>query len=93
LASQRHGTSSAAQSSTLTNISNAAVPISSIALTGTGASQFAFTDICGASLARMTNCTINAAFKPTIPDAETARVKVSGGGAGTRTVSLAGTGM
>ena len=89
---QHHGTSSAAQPITLTNTSNAAVAISSIALSGSGASQFSFTDNCGASLAHMASCTIKAVFKPTTTGAKSALLSVNGGGGGTRTVNLTGTG-
>jgi probable HAF family extracellular repeat protein len=91
--SQRIRTSSAAQSITVTNTSNTAVAITSIALSGSGASQFSFTDNCGASLARMAHCTIKAVFKPTTTGAKIAALNVNGGGGGLRSVSLTGTGI
>ena len=47
-ASQAVGTTSAAQTVTLNNTGNAALTITSIALTGTNASDFAQTNTCGA---------------------------------------------
>ena len=63
--SQAVGTASAAQTNTLTNSGNAALSISSIALSGTNPSDFAQTNNCGSSVAAGANCTISVTFKPT----------------------------
>jgi probable HAF family extracellular repeat protein len=90
---QKAGTSSASKSITMTNTSASAVPITGIALAGTGAGQFAFTDNCGKSLAGKAACTIKMMFKPTTTGAKSASLRVNGGGGGLRWVSLTGDGV
>ena len=85
-------TSSAAKSVTMTNTSPRAAAVTSIALTGTAASQFTTTNNCGHSLAGHHTCTIKVTFKPTTGGAKTAVLNVNGGGGGLRTVTLTGTG-
>jgi hypothetical protein len=64
LGSQPVGTTSAAQTVTLSNTGNATLNITSIAITGTNASDFAQTNTCGSSVAAGADCTINVTFKP-----------------------------
>ncbi len=85
-------TTSAAQSVTVTNTSAKAVALTSVALAGTGAGQFALINNCGKSLAGHATCVIKVAFKPTTKGAKSALLNVNGGGGGLRTVSLTGTG-
>ncbi len=77
---------------TLTNTSPKVVAVTSIALTGTDADQFAETNNCGSSLMGHATCTIKATFKPTTKGAKSAFLNVNGGGGGLRTVALTGTG-
>jgi hypothetical protein len=63
-ASQTVGTTSAAQAVTLSNTGNAALSITSIAITGTNAGDFAQTNNCGTSVAAGASCTINLTFTP-----------------------------
>ena len=90
--SQEVNTSSPTQSITVTNTGTAAVPITSVALAGTGAGQFAFTNGCGKSLAGKAKCIVKVAFKPTTKGAKSASLNVNGGGGGLRSTSLTGTG-
>ena len=95
-ASQAEGVASAAQSVTLSNPGNAALAISSIALTGTNASDYAETNNCGTSLAAATSCTVSVTFTPSAAGVRTAVLAVtdnSGNVAGsTQTTTLSGTG-
>jgi hypothetical protein len=89
-----HGTSSVVQSVTVTNTSTAAVPITSITFTGPNHTQFVKTKTCGASLAVGMSCTISVTFTPAATGAMTATLNVNaGGGDGTQTVALSGTGI
>src|SRR5205807_1017469 len=64
---QQTGTTSGAQSVTLTNSGTAALTISSIGLAGTNAGDFGQTNTCPISpstLAAGSNCSISVTFKP-----------------------------
>ena len=89
---QKVGTTSAAKSITVQNNSTFVVPITSIALTGSGAKQFSSTNNCGNSLLGKGSCTIKLTFKPTTKGAKSAVLNVNGGGGGLRSVALTGTG-
>ena len=92
--SQLVGTTSAAQSVTLTNTGNATLSISGIATTGTNASDFRQTNTCGASVAAGANCPINVTFTPSVAGAEAASLAVTDNAAGSpQTISLTGTGV
>ena len=85
---------SSAKTITLNNNGGVALPITSIAISGTNPSQFAQTNNCGATVPAGNRCTIWVRFKPTSTGSKTANVKVTGGGgAGTKTVGLSGTGV
>ena len=89
----RHGTGSSSQSVTVTNTSAAALPIRNIKLSGINPAQFSQTNTCGTSVAAGTACTISVEFKPTKKTSLTATLSINaGGGAGTQTVALSGTG-
>ncbi len=77
---------------TVTNTGPKAAAITSVALTGTAAGQFAQTNNCGKSLAGHATCTIKVTFKPTTKGAKSAFLNVNGGGGGLRSVNLTGTG-
>jgi len=86
-------TTSTAQSFTLTNSGDGALTISSIALTGANASDFAQTNNCGSSVASGAKCTISVTFKPTANGSRTAAVTVTDDATGSpQSVTLSGTG-
>jgi len=87
------GTTTAAQTATLTNTGNAALSISSIKLTGTNSSAFAETNTCGSSLDVGANCTISITFTAPSAGSFTASLSVADNAAGTpHAVNLNGTG-
>jgi hypothetical protein len=94
---QNVGTTSAAQTVTLTNSGNGALTISSIGLTGTNAGDFAQTNTCPISpstLAANANCTINVTFSPTAPGSRSASVSITDNAGGSpQSVTLSGTGV
>ncbi len=84
---------SSAQTITLLNIGGKALPITSIAIGGTNPFQFAQTNNCGTSLAPGASCAIAVTFKPTSTGSKVATLSVTAsGGAGTKAISLSGTG-
>jgi len=89
-AAQRVGTSSNAQTVTLSNTGTAALAISSISASG----DFTQTNNCAGSLAPNASCTINVIFKPSTTGARSGVLTVSSNSnGGATTVSLAGTGF
>jgi hypothetical protein len=74
---QNVGTSSPTQTVTLLNPGTATLNISSIALSGTNAGDFAQTNNCPASLAAGASCTINVTFTPTSAGARSASITVT----------------
>ena len=92
-ANQTVGTSSTSKSVTMQNNSSSVVPVTSIALAGSGAGQFALTHNCGSAVVGNGSCTIKVVFKPNTKGAKSATLSVNGGGGGLRVVSLAGTGI
>jgi hypothetical protein len=92
-ASQAVGSTSAAQTETLTNSGTAAFSISSIALTGANSGDFAQTNGCGSSVAAGAKCSISVTFKPTASGTRSAAVTFTDNASGSpQTVSLSGTG-
>jgi len=91
-ASQTVGTTSAPQTITLTDVSGTTMSITSIAVTGTNASDFAETNNCGTSLAGKASCTINVTFTPTAGGTRTAAISVTDNAGGSpQSVTLTGT--
>jgi hypothetical protein len=91
--SEQLDTSSTAQSVTVTNEGNGALPIASITLTGKNDSQFSQTNTCGTSVPAGSYCTISVVFAPTSVGSKVATLNVKGGGgADTQTLALTGTG-
>jgi uncharacterized repeat protein (TIGR01451 family) len=91
--SQAVGTTSAAQTVTLTNSGNAALTITGVTVTGTNAGDFAQTNTCPASLAASATCTISVTFTPALAGVRTANISIADNAAGSpQTVSLTGTG-
>ncbi|MDR3745766.1 MAG: choice-of-anchor D domain-containing protein [Acidobacteriaceae bacterium] len=86
------GTTSAAQTVTLTNSGSAPLNLTSIALSGSNAAEFSQTNNCAASLAAAATCTINVGFSPTASAAATASVSIAYNAIGSpQTVTLSGT--
>ncbi len=91
--SQGVGTTSTAQSVTLSNTGNAVLDISSITLTGTNAGDFTKTTTCGSTLAAGSNCAISAQFAPTATGTRNATITVTDNASGSpHTIALMGTG-
>jgi FG-GAP-like repeat/Protein of unknown function (DUF1573)/FG-GAP repeat len=87
--SQWVGTTSAAQTFTLTNIGSAPLTISSIAING----DFAQTNACGTSVAAGASCTITVTFTPTAAGTRSAMVTITDNATDSpHTVALSGTG-
>jgi hypothetical protein len=95
-ASQTTGTTSAGQTVTLTNSGTGPLTISSIAITGTNATEFAQTNTCPGSsstLAAGAKCTITVTFTPAAAGTRTASLTITDTAAGSpQSVSLTGTG-
>jgi sugar lactone lactonase YvrE len=80
----------AAQNFTLSNNTSSSLPITSILVTGSGASVFAQTNNCGATLAANSTCQIAVTFTPTILGQFIATVTVSDMVSGTPATQTAG---
>ena len=86
------GTTSAAQSVTLSNTGNTALPVNSVSVSG----PFNATQNCGTlpvSVAVGNTCTINVTFTPTTNAAASGTLTLDTGAAGIQTVSLTGQGL
>ena len=87
------GSTSAAQTFKLSNAGTAALPITSIGLTGMNAGSFAVTGgTCGTSLAAGGSCTITVMFSPAAAGSFSASLSVTDS-VGTQTSVLSGTGV
>jgi hypothetical protein len=88
------GTTSAAQTVTLSNSGNATLSITSLAITGTNASDFAeIADACGSSVAAGGNCTIGVTLTPSAVGQRTATLSITDNASSSpQAVSLSGTG-
>jgi hypothetical protein len=90
---QNLGTTSGAKGVQLKNTGNAVLTISSIAISGTNATDFAQTNNCPSSLAPGAQCNINVSFSPTDFGTRTASLSVSDDALNTpQTASLTGSG-
>jgi hypothetical protein len=87
------GGTSSAQVVTLSNPGGAALTISSIALSGTGANLFSKTTTCGTTLAAGANCAINITLAPLVAGTYSATLTVTDNASAgtTQTVVLSGT--
>jgi hypothetical protein len=81
------GSTSAAQTVTVSNPTGSAASVSSISTSG----DFAQTNNCGSSIAANGSCTVSVTFTPTATGTRTGTLSVNAGGT-TNTVSLSGTG-
>jgi sugar lactone lactonase YvrE len=89
-ASQTDGTTSSAQTLTLTNSGTAVLTIASIAASG----DFAQTHTCGATLAIGASCTISVTFTPTAAGSRTGSITIADSATGSpQIVALSGTGI
>jgi len=90
--SQATGTSSAAQTVTLSNTGSTALAVAGISING----DFSQTNNCGSSVAAAGSCTISVTFKPTASGTRTGTLTITdnsnGASGSTQTVSLTGTG-
>jgi F5/8 type C domain/Pectate lyase superfamily protein/Abnormal spindle-like microcephaly-assoc'd, ASPM-SPD-2-Hydin len=86
--SQATGTTSSAQTVTVSNPTSSAASVSSIAVSG----PFAETNTCGSSIAAGGSCTASVTFKPTAAGSATGSLTVNAGGV-TDTVALSGSGV
>ena len=86
--SQATGTTSAAQTVTVSNPVNSAAAVSSISVSG----PFAETNNCGSSIAANGSCTVSVTFTPTASGSATGSLTVNAGGV-TDTVALSGSGI
>jgi hypothetical protein len=85
---------SSAKTITLRSTGIATLPITSIAIGGSNANQFAQTNTCGTSVAAGASCAIKITFKPTGTGPKTATLSVTAGaGGGTKSASVSGTGV
>jgi phospholipase C len=91
---QKVGTTSAAQTVTLTNVSvSSTLSITGVTLTGTNPGDFAQTNTCGTSVPAKGSCTLSVTFKPAATGSRTASVSVNDNGGGSpHLVPLTGTG-
>ena len=91
---QTTGTTSAAQTVTLSNPGNATLTITGISLAGTNPGDFAQTNTCGSSLAAAASCTISVTFTPASAASFSATVSVADNATGSpQTAALSGTGV
>ena len=91
--SQPVGTTSTAQTTTLTNTGSVPLSITGIAFTGTNINDFAQTNTCSTSLAAGAKCTISITFTPSASGSRSASLTVVDNAVGSpQTVSLSGTG-
>ncbi|WP_034087552.1 discoidin domain-containing protein [Streptacidiphilus albus] len=82
------GSTSTAQTVTVSNPTGSAAAVSSIAATG----DFAQTNNCGSSIAAGGSCTVSVTFTPTASGSRTGTLTVNAGGV-TNTTTLSGTGI
>jgi hypothetical protein len=93
-AQQSTGSTSMAQSVTLSDTGNTSLTISSIALSGANAADFAQTNDCGSGVGVSGSCTISVTFAPAAAGSRSASLLVTDNAGGSpQTVSLSGTGF
>ena len=92
---QTTSTTSAPQSTTLTNTGSATLNISSITITGTNAAEYAISSkTCGATLTASSTCTVSVTFTPSAAGSRVANISFADDAPGSpQTVPLTGTGV
>jgi hypothetical protein len=79
---------------TVTNTGTVALPIKSISLSPAGPQPYSQTNTCGTSVPVGGHCAVNVVFDPATAGSASATLSINtSGGAGTQTVTLAGTGV
>jgi Abnormal spindle-like microcephaly-assoc'd, ASPM-SPD-2-Hydin len=92
-ANQLNGTTSAAQTLTLTNTGNSSISITGVTLTGANPTAFGLTSSCGSTLAAGAQCSMAVTFKPSSAGSLSATVSVADNATGSpQTAALTGTG-
>jgi Abnormal spindle-like microcephaly-assoc'd, ASPM-SPD-2-Hydin len=87
------GTSSTAQSITLTNSGSAALSITNVSFNGADPGDFSQTNTCGTSLAPGANCSISITFTPKLEGTRSAALALADDAAGNpQLIALSGTG-
>jgi hypothetical protein len=88
------GSSSSAQTVTLTNTGQAAVNLSAISIGGANPLDFSQSNTCGLTLGASASCTISVTFKPTVLSARSAALSIADNAGGNpQIVSLSGSGV
>ena len=88
------GTTSAAQTVTLTNTGTGVMSLTGITVGGANATSFVQTNNCGASLAVNANCTISITFDPTATGPLAGSISIADNASTTpQTIALTGTGV
>src|SRR5581483_2296196 len=82
------GSSSPAQTVTVTNTGSASAPVSSVTTSG----DFSQTNTCGSSIPAGGSCTVSVTFRPTATGSRTGSLSITASGI-TNTVPLSGTGV
>jgi Abnormal spindle-like microcephaly-assoc'd, ASPM-SPD-2-Hydin len=87
------GTTSSAQTVTLTNHGKGTLSISGARITGRNSGDFAQTNTCGSSVAAGSSCTFSVTFTPSATGSRTATLNIGDNGDGSpQMVALSGTG-
>jgi len=90
---QSAGSTSASKSVTVTNSGSTSLTLSSIALTGAQADDFALSKTCGGSLSAGASCTLSVTFKPVSTGSKVASVSITDNASGSpQSIALTGTG-
>ncbi|HEU5440862.1 MAG TPA: N,N-dimethylformamidase beta subunit family domain-containing protein [Ktedonobacterales bacterium] len=93
-AGQNVGTTSPAQTVTLTNTGTAPLSVSGISISGTNAAEFGQSTTCGSSVAVGASCTVSVTFSPAKSNTRTATLTVADSApSGTQSVALSGSGI
>jgi len=91
---QAVGTTSPAQTVTLSNSGNTTLNISSVSMAGLNATDFQLVNNCPATLALATSCSVSVAFVPSGKGSRTAILNFADSGTNSpQTIALAGTGL
>jgi len=92
--SQMIGTTSPAQTVTLSNNGGTSLSITSISVIGANAGDFSQSNTCGSSLAAGGNCAVTVIFSPTASGTRTASVSIADNALDSpQTIALSGTGL
>ena len=90
---QSVGTTSVAETVTMTNVGTTMLTISGISVTGINAGDFSQTHTCGGTLGAGASCSISVKFHPSATGARSAAISISdNGGSSPQKVPLSGTG-